>query len=182
MFCQCETGSYWKSFLALFTWAPLKHFSDHILSWFSMLVKDCEIFWVAVEEHRLWQWEFLFILSMLWGHYRKDVHEVWGLDHSNSGYFSEISRITSLWNSRSGSGRLHWGRQSPSCSLRVVQVSITFVHSIPSTSSHELKGSKFHQPLRLFRPLGLFSKPQNVLNIDNLNFHSIFLPRGFRHI
>lgn len=164
---------------------PFSHFSNYILSYFLMLVKDCEIFWMAIEEHRLWRWEFLFTLSMLWGYHRKDVREVWGLYHSNYGFFSEIStKITSLWNSCSGSGGLDWGRQSPSSRLRVVQVSITFVHSILPASSHGLKGSEFHfhLPLRMVRPLCLFNKPQNLLNIDNLNFHSIFLSRGFRYI
>lgn len=129
--------------------------------------------------------EFLFTLSMLWGYHRKDVCEVWVLYHSNSGFFSEIlTRITSLWNSHNGSGRLDRGRQCPSCTLSVVQVSITFVHSIPSASSHGLKGCEFHchLSLRMFRPRHLLSKPQNLLNIDNLNFHSIFLSRGFRYI
>lgn len=122
---------------------------------------------------------------MLWRYHGNDVHELWVLYNSNSVFISEIStRITSLWNSCSGSGRLDWGRQFPSCSLRVVQVSIIFVHSIPPASSHRLKGSEFHfpLPLRMFRPLCLYRKPQKLLNIDKLNFHSIFLCRGFSHI
>lgn len=62
---------------------------------------------------------------MLWGHYVKDIQEVWVLHHSNSRCFSEIATFrTGLWNSHSGSGREFLAKTCLRQSIAFVQLEL----------------------------------------------------------